>query len=191
MHLLLNCKNLLVVKYVPAIWSVIPAVMLSLSHSTTVLFRVEVAMKLRMEVRFVWEELEVMFLRTIWNGSRCTGTPTRSHSVLVNVTAWNQGMYGSLIHTRETPSVTVQVNVISSPGQTASPPSTDEVKIKQSMADINQYMHDTTAQCKSEDIVNVVRRYRLKNFQLLFCDCGVQGLSTLHIYSSRCEISMS
>ena len=64
--------------------------------------------------------------------------------------------------------MTVQVNVTSSPGQTASPLSTDEVKIKQSMTDINQYMHDTTTQCKSEDIVNVVRRYRLKNFQLLF-----------------------
>jgi len=73
----------------------------------------------------------------------------------VNVTALSQGMYGSLIHTRETPSMTVQVNVISSPGQTASLPSTDEVKIKQSMTGINQYMHDTTAQCKSEDIVNV------------------------------------
>ena len=76
------------------IWSVILAVMLSLSHFTMVPFRVEVAMKLKMEVRFVWEELEVMFLRTIWNGSQCTGTPTRSHSVLVNVTALIQGMYG-------------------------------------------------------------------------------------------------
>jgi len=86
----------------------------------------------------------------------------------VNITALSQGMYGSLIHTRETPLVTVQVNVTSSPGQTASPPSTDEAKIKQSMTGINQYMHDTTAQSKSEDIVNVVRRYRLKNFQLFF-----------------------
>ena len=84
----------------------------------------------------------------------------------------------------------VQVNVTSSPGQTASPLSTDEVKIKQSMTDVNQYMHDTAEQCKSEDIVNVVRRYRLKNFQLPFCDCGVQGLSTSHNYSSHCEISM-
>jgi len=58
------------------------------------------------------------------------------------------------------------------------------------MTGINQYMHDTAAQCKSEDIVNVVRRYRLKNFQLIFfCDCGVQRLSTSHIYSSHCEIS--
>ena len=86
----------------------------------------------------------------------------------------------------------VQVNVTSSPGQTASPLSTDEVKIKQSMTDVNQYMHDTAEQCKSEDIVNVVRRYRLKNFRLLFCDGGVQGLSTSHNYShfrSHCEIS--
>jgi len=57
--------------------------------------------------------------------------------------------------------MTVQVNVTSSPGQTASPPSTDEVKNKQFMMDINDYMHDSAAQCKSEDIVNVVRRYRL------------------------------
>jgi len=48
---------------------------------------------------------------------------------------------------------------------------------------------DTAAQCKSEDIVSVVWRYRLKNFQLLFCDCGGQGLSISHNYSSRCEIS--
>jgi len=83
-------------------------------------------------------------------------------------------MYGSLIHPKETPSVTVhagQCNLL--PRTDASPPSTDEVKIKQSMTGINQYMHDTTAQCKSEDIVNVVRRYRLKisssSFVIVVC----------------------